>query len=190
MVNSIEMLKKILIISAVVGVGLVLFFNWLKKDTKKHSPAATAEFKDGNLQIHINYCRPYAKGRIIFGDEAAGALQPFGQYWRLGANEATTFENNEPIMFNDKELAPGKYSMYAYPAAEIWTICVNKEWDRWGAQEADKNLDVLRTEIPADNKAPFQEQFEISFEPKDSTGTFHMVFHWDKTELKVPLRGK
>ncbi len=184
------MLKKVLIITGVIVIGLLLFFNWFKKDTKKHSPAATAEFKDNDLQIKVNYCRPFAKGRIIFGEEEAGALQPFGKYWRLGANEATTIETNQTIFFHDKELAPGKYAMYAYPGHDKWTVCINKEWDRWGAQEANIETDVLRTEVAADNEASFQEQFEISFEQKDSSGNFNLVFHWDKTMVKVSLARK
>ncbi|MBP7512079.1 MAG: DUF2911 domain-containing protein [Bacteroidia bacterium] len=184
------MLKKILIITGIVIIGLIIFFNWFKQDTKKHSPAATANYADGALTININYCRPYAKGRIIFGAEEAGALQPFGKYWRLGANEATTFENNLPLMFNDKELAPGKYSIYAYPGLEKWVICVNKEWERWGAQEADIEQDVFRTEVVPNNQASFEEQFEISFGSKDSSGIFPLILHWDKTEIQVPLKAK
>jgi hypothetical protein len=182
------MLKKSLILAVVFIIGLVIFFNWFKKDTKKHSPAAVAEYTDGNLKIKIDYCKPYAKGRIIFGDEAAEALQPYGKYWRLGANEATTLELNQPIMFNEKKLAAGKYSIYAYPGENLWTICVNKEWDRWGAQEADAKNDVLRTEVSAINDASFQEQLEIDLVPIDSSQTVNLVIHWDKTEVIVPLK--
>ena len=101
------MLKKILLISAVIIVGLLILFNWFKKDTKKHSPPATVIHNFEDLSIIINYCKPSVKERIIFGDEEAGALQPYGKYWRLGANEATTFENNQTIWFNDKELKAG-----------------------------------------------------------------------------------
>ena len=184
------MLKKVLIITGIVVVALVLFFNWFKKDTKKHSPSASVQFTDKDLNITINYCRPFAKGRIIFGEEAAGALQPYGKYWRLGANEATTIELNKPILFHDKELAAGKYAMYAYPNLDKWTVCINKEWDRWGAQEADMEQDVLRTEVNAVNNASFEEQFEISFSPVDSNGAFTMIFHWDKTEVYVPMKNK
>jgi hypothetical protein len=182
------MLKRALIIAAVFVVAIVIFFNWFKKDTKKHSPAATATYTDADLNIKIDYCRPYAKGRIIFGDEAAEALQPYGEYWRLGANEATTFESNTALMFNDKKLEAGKYSLYAYPGHGVWTICVNSDWDRWGAQEADKTKDVLRTEVPAINDASFQEQFEIKLSKVDSNNSIIMNLHWDKTSVDVPLK--
>lgn len=184
------MVKKILIITGIVIVGAFIFFNWFKKDTKKHSPAATAKFEEGNLLIQVNYCKPYAKGRVIFGEESTGALQPYGKYWRVGANEATTFENNQTLLFNDKELAPGKYCLYAYPGVEKWTVCINKEWDRWGAQEADDEQDVFRTEVLSTNNAPFNEQLSIGFDPKDSAGVFNLVINWDKTQVKVPLKRK
>ncbi len=182
------MLKRALIIAAIFVVVIVIFFNWFKKDTKKHSPSATAEYAEGPLKIKIDYCRPSAKGRIIFGDKATEALQPYGEYWRLGANEATVFETNSPIFFNDKKLDAGKYSLYAYPGEKVWTICVNSDWDRWGAQEADKSKDVLRTEIEAINDAPIKEQFEITLTPIDSNNTVALNFHWDKTSVTVLLK--
>lgn len=186
-----RLLKKTLILTGFLIAVAILSYNWYRKDTKKHSPASIAEYQSGDLNIKVNYCRPYAKGRVIFGEEVAGALQPYGKYWRLGANEATTFEINQTILFNgNKELAPGKYALYAYPGPEIWTLCVNKDWDRWGAQEADKELDVFRTTVKADNTAPFQEQFEIEFENSDQIGNTVMTFRWDKVVLRVPIHKK
>ncbi|MDP1726634.1 MAG: DUF2911 domain-containing protein [Bacteroidota bacterium] len=182
------MLKKILIISGVVLIAIILFFNWFKKDTKKHSPADVATYQNQDLTITINYCRPYAKSRVIFGEESAGALQPYGKYWRVGANEATTFELNKSILFNDKTLEPGKYSLYAYPGKESWTVCINSDYERWGAQEADKDKDILRTMVHPNNDAPFLEQFLISFDPADSLGSTYMNIHWDKTLVKVPIK--
>ncbi len=182
------MLKKILIITGIVVIGILLFLNWYKKDTKKLSPPAVATYQNGDLSITINYCRPFAKSRVIFGDETAGALQPYNKYWRVGANEATSIEVNKPILFNDKSLAPGKYNLYAYPGRESWTVCINTEWDRWGAQEADKDKDIFRTMVPAFNDAPFQEQFLISFDPTDSLGGTNLNLHWDKTLVKVPIK--
>ena len=140
------------------------------------------------------YCSPLKRciqtARIIFGEEEAGALQPYGKYWRLGANEASTFENNQSIWFNDKELAAGKYAIYAYPGLEKWVIAVNKDWDRWGAQEPDLSLELLRTEVTANNQANFQELFDISFSEPDSSGNTKMILHWDKELIQIPLRKK
>jgi hypothetical protein len=180
-------MKKILLITAGVLIALALLFTWFKQNTKKASPQTTASYIHEGLNINISYCQPAAKGRIIFGEEQAGALQPFGQYWRVGANEATTFEINNPIKINDKELKAGKYALYAYPGESTWTICFNSDWDRWGATEPDPKNDVFRTEIQAINNAAMQELLLISFNNTDSIGSASLNIHWDKTLVKIPF---
>ena len=180
-------MNKILLITAGVLIALALLFSWFKQNTKKASPQTTASYVHEGLNINISYCQPAAKGRVIFGDEQAGALQPYGQYWRVGANEATTIDISSPIKINDKELKAGKYALYAYPGATTWTICFNSDWDRWGATEPDPKNDVFRTEIQANNIAPMQELFLINFDKIDSTGTAYLNLHWDKTLIKIPF---
>ena len=82
------MLKKILMgIGALVLLfGRYAFYGILRAPA---SPPDTAEYSNQGLEISIDYSRPYKKGRLIFGEEADEALQPFGQYWRLGANAAS-----------------------------------------------------------------------------------------------------
>src|SRR5713101_3862411 len=43
--------------------------------------------------IAVNYSSPRAKGRKIFG-----GLVPYGEVWRAGANEATTFVTDADLM--------------------------------------------------------------------------------------------
>ncbi|MBL7845785.1 MAG: DUF2911 domain-containing protein, partial [Cyclobacteriaceae bacterium] len=76
------MIKKILL-----GIGVLIlivagYVGYMMLTTRSHSPAAVAEFKDGDFLIQVNYCQPFRKGRLIFGTEAEGALVPFGKKWR------------------------------------------------------------------------------------------------------------
>ena len=174
------------IIVAVLAVGLPLF----KKYTKSHSPVAVVAYEKDGASIKVTYCRPTAKGRLIFGEKSSGALQPFGQYWRVGANEATTFETKTNLVVNGKELKAGRYSLYAIPGASNWTIAFNSNWDRWGAMAPGAATDVLRVEVPANSAAPPKDVFEISFEGPDATGTTKMNLHWDKTAVAVPIQKK
>ena len=138
--------------------------------------------------LKIDYCRPAAKGRVIFGEKSAGALQPYGQYWRMGANEATVFETNVPLLVSEKELPPGKYAIYAFPGPKTWTIAFNSDWNRWGAMAPDAQKDVLRVEVPVNNAAERKENFEISFEDPDAAGTAYADLHWDKTLVRIPIK--
>jgi Protein of unknown function (DUF2911) len=72
------------------------------QDKKPASPPAQAQckFSDGKT-ITVNYSSPRAKGRKIFGD-----LVPYGQVWRTGANEATTFVTTAEVNVGGKDVPP------------------------------------------------------------------------------------
>ncbi len=75
--------------------SLLLAFTVLAacQDKKPASPPAQAQckFSDGKT-INIAYSSPRAKGRKIFG-----GLVPYGEVWRTGANEATTFVTDADV---------------------------------------------------------------------------------------------
>ena len=70
---------------------------------KRPSPPASAEckFSDGKT-IKIDYSSPRAKGRKIFGEASDKALVPYGQVWRTGANDATTFVTDGNVTVGGK----------------------------------------------------------------------------------------
>ena len=183
-------MKKILIALGVLVVLAAIGLPLAKRMTKSHSPAAEASFQDGGWTLKVAYARPAAKGRLIFGAKDAGALVRYGEYWRVGANEATTFETSADILFNGKELKAGKYALYAIPGPTQWTIALNQEWDRWSYRAPDTAKDVLRIEVPADNAAEKMESLEITLPKSGAAGEASLVVHWDKTKVIVPLRKK
>jgi len=90
-------MKKVLIIGGVVLVLIAGGLYYTQVYTKSFSPSAIVDFSDGPLKVQVVYCRPYKKGREIFGK-----LEPYGKTWRTGANEPTTFETNADLRFGDK----------------------------------------------------------------------------------------
>src|SRR4029077_20926517 len=60
--------------------------------SKRPSPPASAacKFSDGKT-VEIDNCSPRAQELKMFGDASEKALVPYGQIWRTGANDATTF---------------------------------------------------------------------------------------------------
>ena len=181
-----QMNKVVLIVAFIVTVLLLaaMFGNYyLKQNTKKHSPQAIAEFSDSNITMKIVYCQPYRKGRLLFGAEQEGALQPFGKYWRLGANEATTIETSRAITIGSETLPAGKYSIYAFPGKDSWAFGINKVSNRWGATEPDYTKDLFKVRVPVTYTQSSLEQFTISIEKNK------IVFWWDtsKTELSYTI---
>ncbi len=179
------MKKKILMVVGVLvlAVGALAAYQVLI-GTKK-SPRGTAEFAQGGLDVKVVYGRPFKKGRVIFGDKAAGAVVGYGRYWRLGANGATEITFGKNVLFAGKPVSAGTYRMYAVPAATTWKVVLNSELGKWGAREADHEKDVLTVEVPVESAPSSTEQFTISF-TGEPTGA-KMNFNWDTTVVRVPL---
>src|SRR4029077_18753893 len=84
--------------------------------SKRPSPpaSATCKFSDGKT-IKIDYSRPRAKRRKIFGDASEKALVPYGQIWRTGANDATTFVTDTNVTVGGKAVPAGSYTILTVP---------------------------------------------------------------------------
>jgi hypothetical protein len=103
------------------------------------SPAASVTQELGISSLRIDYHRPAVKGRKLWG-----ALVPYGQVWRAGANEATTFTFSDPVRIDGKPLAAGTYGFFAIPGPDQWTLILNKVGRQWGAFNYQPGQDALR----------------------------------------------
>jgi len=179
------MKKKIFIGIAVVLVLVVGRMVYGIMTTRNHSPEETVTESMGDLSVEVTYCRPFKKGRLIFGEESADALVPFGKYWRLGANDATEITFSKDVTFAGKPIAAGSYRMYAIPGADKWKVTLNSELDKFGAFQPDSELDVLSVDVPVKSNEAETEQFTIELNTTDEDVS--MDFIWDKTLVSVPI---
>src|SRR5436190_5764062 len=152
------MKKKIVIGLAAVVILVLGGLLYLNLVVNKRSPEQTLNASFQGLDVTIVYCRPYKKGRLIFGEKSEGALQPYGEYWRLGANAATQISFSKNANFAGKPVNAGTYRMYAVPGANTWTVALNSELGKWGYNPPDYSLDVLKVDVAADT-GPEMEQF-------------------------------
>lgn len=132
------------------------------------------------LLARIVYSRPQKNGRQVFGE-----LVEYGQVWRLGANEATEIELYRDCRVNGEKLKKGRYTLYAIPYTDRWTVIFNRETDIWGAFMYDEKKDVLRTDIKPETQAEAAEAFSMGFEKTDST--VNLVIAWDKVKASLPF---
>lgn len=179
------MLKKILIGVAILVVILAAAFAYLNYRNRTLSPPGTAALTAGDLTISVTYSRPSVRGRVIFGTKEQGALQPYGEYWRLGANEATEIAFNRDVTFNDQPAKAGTYRMYAVPGAQTFDIALNSELGEWGAMEPDYSLDVLHTKIPVQKTSSPVEQYTITLKPAGNGAD--VILEWSDTRLVIPV---
>ena len=86
------------------------------------SPAATVNLAVGPANVAIEYHRPAVRNRPIWG-----ALVPYGEVWRTGANEATTIRFSDAVRVEGHDVPAGTYSFFAIPTAKSWTLILNKK---------------------------------------------------------------
>lgn len=131
------------------------------------------------LIMRLIYSRPQLNGRKIFGE-----LQEYGNVWRLGANEATEIEFFKDVKINGKKIKKGRYTLYAIPYPDKWTLIVNKETDIWGSFRYDQLKDVVRMNLPV-MKNETTEALTIVFD-KTSSGA-DMNMYWEDVKVSLPI---
>jgi len=149
------------------------------------SPRGSSELVKESLVMEVDYSRPFKKERLIFGELSDGALVPFNNYWRLGANFATTFETNESIFFAGRLIDSGKYRMYAVPYKDSWKITLNTDAGAFGYMEPDYDNDLISVNVSSNQMTETVEQLTIDF-IDDSLGTSIRI-RWDSTLVLIPL---
>lgn len=145
------------------------------------SPAGAVTQRLGLTDIQVNYGRPGAKGRKVFG-----GLVPYGHVWRTGANTATKISFSTPVKLNGNEVPAGTYELFTIPGTEQWTIIIHKNMSQWGAYSYDEKNDVVRFTAGPVTLATPVETLEISFNDlRDESATLNIA--WDKTRVPVNL---
>lgn len=146
------------------------------------SPMAIVSNRYKDTYTKITYSQPHKHGRTIFG-----ALVPYGQVWRTGANEATELTITKDIKINGLDLKAGTYSLFTIPGKESWTVILNSDLGLWGAYNYNSKLDVMRFDVPVIPVTEFvYEAFTILIDPKNSKAD--LVLAWDRTKVIIPLQ--
>lgn len=144
------------------------------------SPAetVTADF-NGNI-VTINYGSPKVKGREIWG-----ALVPYGEVWRTGANEATTISFTKDVLIGGQLLKADTYAFFTIPDPEAWTIIFNLEEKQWGAFKYDSTQDALRLQIEPGMQDTVTEALIFSLEQSANGGVIQL--RWEKVVIDIPF---
>jgi len=160
--------------------GLTAFGLSAQIQTPAASPLATVSQQVGLTKVTVEYSRPSAKGRKIFGD-----LVPFDKVWRTGANKITTIKFDNDVMVSGKKVPAASYGLYTIPGKTEWTIILNSDDQQWGAYAYDEKKDVLRIKA-APYKTAKAENMTIALE-QTSPNNLNVVLSWDKTAVKFAV---
>ena len=129
--------------------------------------------------LRLIYSRPHLQGREIFHD-----VLKYGEYWRLGANEATEIDFFRDVTIQGKKIKAGRYILYCILGPASWRIALNSNIDSWGLQQ-DSTKDLQHFEIPVTHGNPSLEYLTMVFE-KTNTGA-DLIMAWDDVVARLPI---
>jgi hypothetical protein len=152
--------------------------------SKRPSPPATAECAlDGGKTITVDYSSPRMRGRKIYG-----GLVPFGQVWRAGANEATTFVTTADLTVGGAAVAAGSYTLFTIPNEGKWTLIISKKTGEWGIPYPGESSDLARVDMKVSALPSAVENFTISFAKTGDGCALQLV--WEMTRASIPISEK
>jgi len=166
-------------------IGLLLCFNLClgqRLKTPTLSPFSKISQQVGLTEVALQYSRPSAKGRVVFGE-----LVPYNKVWRTGANAATRITFKEIAKIGGKTIQPGEYAIYTIPRENRWTIIIHANTSlRSIAGGAYKpSNDIFRFEI-APEKNTYVETFTCQFS-EVKTDALKLDIKWENTLISIPI---
>lgn len=178
-------MKKI-IIAAAFTLGCMLNAS-AQVRTPQASPKAVVEQAVGLTDVKLEYSRPSAKGRAVYGE-----LVPFGRMWRTGANANTIISFSNDVVIAGKTLPAGSYALYTQPKADSWDVIFYNDTNNWGLPEKyDDKKEVVRATVKPEFLTRPVETLTIGINALDNDYGF-LEIAWEKTmvalKFEVPTK--
>jgi len=152
--------------------------------SKRPSPPASASCDLGSGKaVKTDYSSPRMKGRKIYG-----GLVPYGEVWRTGANEATTFVTSGDIMVGmagGRSVPAGSYTIFTIPNAGKWILIINKKTGEWGTPYKYESDELARVDMKVSKLPAPVENFTIAYD-KTNTGC-RLRMDWETTRATVEI---
>ena len=147
--------------------------------TPQPSPTSTLTQNIGLVETKIEYSRPSAKGRKVFGE-----VVPMDKIWRTGANSPTKFTFSDSVTIGGKKIPGGSYAVYTIPGAASWTVILNsKVVPAWDYKEGDE---AVKFTVATAGLPTAVETFTIGLGNLTSTSA-ELMMSWEKTSISFPI---
>jgi len=165
-------------ILSTVAVFSLIALGAAQNKANRPSPPAQDSTTINGKSVTIDYSRPSAKGRKVFG-----GIVPRGQVWRTGANEATTLKTAADLNINGTKVPAGTYTLFTLPSESGWKLIVSKETGQWGTDYKPAN-DLARIDVKSEKIDKPVEQFTMRFEGSK------LIMEWENTRVWADFNSK
>ena len=175
-------IKSMLLVAVLLASALPLM-----SQQKRVSPHETISAVVDGGRVTITYGRPYTKdSRTGETRKIWGGLVPYGEVWRLGADEATTLITQKPLMFGETTVPAGTYTLYMLPQADgSAKLIVNKQVGQWGTQY-DEKQDLARIDLKKEVLEKPADQLTMAVS-KDPAGGGVIKIIWENAQFSEPF---
>lgn len=132
--------------------------------------------------IRIEYGRPVARGRELFG-----ALVPWDSVWHPGADSASTIAFDHDVTLEGRTVPAGRYSLWMIPRrAGPWTFILSRDAEAFHRPYPGAGRDFLRVDIPPEGSAHMESMaFYFPMVLRDEAV---LRFHWGVVTIPVRIR--
>jgi len=178
------MQKRIALLTLFAFVLSAASFAQMSDKSKRPSPPASASCDlGGGKTVKTDYSSPRLRGRKMIGEH-----DPYGQVWRTGANEATTFVTSADLKVGGKDVPAGSYTIFTIPNPDKWILIINKKTGEWGIPYKYESDELARIDMKVSTLPSPVENFTIAYD-KTATGCT-MRLDWDTTRASVDISAK
>lgn len=149
-------------------------------ETPQPSPFTKIEQKVGLTDVTLEYSRPSARGREVFG-----SLIPYGKMWRTGANKNTMISFSDDVVVDGQTLKAGSYAVFVTPNENSWDVVFYSDTNNWGTpQKWDDSMVAAKTKVESMEMPMLVETFTITFDNLTNNSA-ELGFIWENTMANV-----
>lgn len=177
-------MKKTLLVA---GMLIGCLISEAQVQTPAGSPAGSVSTTVGLTDIKIDYSRPRAKGRKIFGDGTA--LVPNGKIWRTGANNGTKISFSDDVKVEGIDVPKGEYLIFTWPGASEWSVALYKDITLGGNTDGyDASREAAKFTVKPEKLTEKVETFTINIgDISDDSKTAKVQLAWENTSVKFTV---
>ncbi|WP_044102626.1 DUF2911 domain-containing protein [Neolewinella persica] len=144
------------------------------------SPLGKIQQEVGNTTVEVEYERPLARGREIYG-----GLVPWDKVWRTGAGYCTKLRFSKAVMVGDQPVPAGRYSLLSIPGKKEWMIILNKDTSLYSGHNHDPEKDVARFRVRPTTTSRHYEALTIDLDLEGENARLYIS--WTDTQLSFPI---
>lgn len=144
------------------------------------SPKGRIEQKIGLTNIIVDYERPAARGRKVFGE-----LVKYDKLWRTGAGNCTKIRFSKPVIIDNKKINEGAYSVFTIPSKNEWIVILNKDTALYGETSYDEKNDLLRFKAKTKSTDRYYESLTIDIDVIPNNAMVYIA--WEKTQISFQV---